>query len=62
MSRFELLFSVLFFMKEKIDFSQPILMREREREEKKHKTKPISKHAEQNVHFLSHTRLKEPSS
>ena len=61
MSRFELLFSVLFFMKERIDFSQPILMRNEKEKEKKTKTISRSKQlAREKENFLSHKHLKEP--
>ena len=49
---------VLFFMKEKIDFSQPILMRNEKEKEKKTKTKTISrrrKREKERSFFNTHT-------
>ena len=58
------LFSVLFFMKEKIDFSQPILMRNEKEKRKKQKQKQslAKKKKRKKTFIFYHTHLKEPSS
>ena len=56
---FELLFSVLFFMKENRFFAADLMRNEKERKKQK-QSREEEKEKKKRVHFLSHTHLKEP--